>query len=191
MPNFRPVLTVLSRIDDQLVKVERALIFSLMIFLVGILTVQVLSRFVFDAPLDYTEELSRFGLMWLVFIGAAYAAYLNEHFVVRVLVDFVKFPGKRLYLAFIDIVVIVFFGGLLYYGADLAWKNPRIEPALGISIGWGYASVPVGCALIVYHLSVAVLRVRLLGEETYAKYESDYDRIPDEVEAGDQREGRQ
>ena len=94
MMNARKYFAHVSRADDQLVRLERAVIFGLMIFLVVILTVQVLSRYVFNAPLDYTEEASRFGLIWLVFIGSAYAAYLNEHFVVRLLVDSIKFPGK-------------------------------------------------------------------------------------------------
>ncbi|MBD3649706.1 MAG: TRAP transporter small permease [Alcanivorax sp.] len=180
MTNARRLFAHVKRADDQLVRLERALIFGRMIFLVIILTVQVLSRYVFNAPLDYTEEASRFGLIWLVFIGSAYAAYLNEHFVVRLLVDNVKFPGKSAYLVFIDVAVIVFFVALIYYGAKLAWKNPRVEPALNLSMGWAYLAIPVGCSLMVFHLLVALVRVRVFGEETYAKYESDYDRIPDQ-----------
>lgn len=178
MTRAQRIFVHFSRADNQLVRLERAIIFGLMIFLVVILTVQVLSRYVFNAPLDYTEEASRFGLIWLVFIGSAYAAYLNEHFVVRLLVDNIRFPGKSAYLLFIDLVVILFFVGLIFYGAKLAWKNPRVEPALNLSIGWAYMAIPVGCTLMVYHLLVAIVRVRVFGEETYAKYESEYDRIP-------------
>jgi len=180
MKRARQVFSYFSRVDDQLVRLERALIFGLMVFLVILLTIQVLSRYVFNAPLDYTEEASRFGLIWLVFVGSAYAAYLNEHFVVRMLVDSIKFPGRTAYLILVDVVVILFFVGLIYYGAKLAWRNPRIEPALGLSMGWAYLAIPVGCTLMVYHLLVALVRVRVFGEDTYAKYESDYDRIPDQ-----------
>lgn len=180
MTKAREIFTCFSRVDDQLVRLERAVIFGLMIFLVIILTIQVLSRYVFNAPLAYTEEASRFGLIWLVFIGSAYAAYLNEHFVVRLLVDSIKFPGKTAYLVFVDVVVILFFIGLIFYGAKLAWKNPRIEPALDLSMGWAYLAIPVGCTLMVYHLLVALVRARVFGDTTYAKYESDYDRIPDQ-----------
>jgi TRAP-type C4-dicarboxylate transport system permease small subunit len=179
MARARKIFSYFSRADDQLVRLERATIFGLMIFLVVILTLQVLSRYVFNAPLDYTEEASRFGLIWLVFIGSAYAAYLNEHFVVRLLVDSFKFPGRTAYLILVDVVVILFFAGLIYYGANLAWRNPRVEPALGLSMGWAYLAIPVGCTLMIYHLLVALVRVRVFGEDTFAKYESDYDRIPE------------
>lgn len=176
-------------IDDQLIRLERAAIFGLMIFLVIILTIQVLSRYVFNAPLDYTEEASRFGLIWLVFIGSAYAAYLNEHFVVQLLVDRIRFPGKGAYLVLVDIVVILFFVGLIYYGAKLAWKNPRIEPALNLSMGWAYLAIPVGCTLIVYHLAVALVRVRVFGDSVYSKYESEYDRIPEQDTPAEEKGG--
>ncbi len=179
MTRARKIFTYFSRADDQLVRQERAFIFGLMVFLVIILTLQVLSRYVFNAPLDYTEEASRFGLIWLVFIGSAYAAYLNEHFVVHLLVDSIKFPGRTAYLILVDVAVILFFAGLIYYGAKLAWRNPRIEPALNLSMGWAYLAIPVGCALMVYHLLVALVRVRVFGDSVYAKYESEYDRIPE------------
>jgi len=188
MTKAREVFSYFSWVDDRLIRLERALIFGLMIFLVIILTIQVLSRYVFNAPLDYTEEASRFGLIWLVFIGSAYAAYLNEHFVVTMLVDSIKFPGRTAYLILVDVVVILFFVGLIYYGAKMAWKNPRIEPALGLSMGWAYMAIPVGCSLMIYHLLVALVRVRIFGEGTYEKYESDYDRIPDQP-SGKQTEG--
>lgn len=179
MTRPRKFFSYFSRADDQLVRLERAIIFGLMILLVIILTIQVLSRYVFNAPLDYTEEASRFGLIWLVFIGSAYAAYLNEHFVVRMLVDSIKFPGRTAYLILVDVVVILFFAGLIYYGSKLAWKNPRVEPALGLSMGWAYLAIPVGCSLMVFHLLVALVRVRVFGDDIYEKYESEYDRIPD------------
>jgi TRAP-type C4-dicarboxylate transport system permease small subunit len=181
MARARKIFSYFSRADDQLVRLERAVIFGLMIFLVVILTLQVLSRYVFDAPLDYTEEASRFGLIWLVFIGSAYAAYLNEHFVVRLLVDRIRFPGRTAYLILVDVVVILFFVGLIYYGAKLAWRNPRVEPALGLSMGWAYLAIPVGCSLMIFHMLVALVRVRVFGDEDYAKYESEYDRIPDQA----------
>ena len=165
------------RLDRGLVRLERMLIFGLMIFLVVILTVQVLSRFVFNAPIDYTEELSRFGLIWLVFIGAAHAAYLNEHFIVGVLVDSFNFPGKAIYLFFVDLLVILFFIGLVYFGWKISWKNPRIEPALGLSMGWAYLAMPAGCVLALYHLLLALYRTRVVGDTAYETYDADHDRV--------------
>jgi len=178
MSNAGTVFGYFTRAEKGIIGLERVLIFILMIFQVVILTIQVLSRYVFNNPLDYTEEASRFALIWLVFIGTAHAAYLNEHFIVTLLVDWIKFPGKKAYLILVDLVVIGFFIGLIFYGVKIAWKNPRIEPALDLSIGWAYLAIPVGCLLTVYHLMLALIRVRIFGDETYEKYESDYDRIP-------------
>ena len=85
--------------------------------------------------------------------------------------------------------VILFFVGLIYYGSKMAWKNPRVEPALNLSMGWAYLAIPVGCALMVFHLLVALVRVRIFGDESYSKYESDYDRVPEYDPSTDSKGG--
>ena len=41
---------------------------------------QVVARYIFEAPLSWSEELARFLLMWLSMLSAAYAFKTKSHF---------------------------------------------------------------------------------------------------------------
>ena len=135
--------------------------FLILVGLVITLTLQVASRFLFKFPLDWTEELARVGLMWLVFIGSAVAARRAEHFAVELVMEKASFPGKHVVAWLIEIIVIGFFLALT---VTAAWASHfgalQIMPALGASVVWATAAIPVGCALLSLHLIVALIARR-------------------------------
>ena len=46
---------------------------------------QVIARYIFQAPLSWSEELARFLLMWLSMLSAAYAFKVKSHFALKIL----------------------------------------------------------------------------------------------------------
>ena len=151
--------STLLRIEEKIVTIEEAAVFVILAALLITLSLQIASRFLFEFPLDWTEELARVGQMWLVFIGAAVGARRAEHFVVEVFMERVKFPGKQLVARAIDVLVIAFFLVLALVSAYMAWFGSiQIMPVLNASVAWAYASIPVGCALIAFHFVCAWMR---------------------------------
>jgi TRAP-type C4-dicarboxylate transport system permease small subunit len=57
---------------DQIIRFFCCLLLSAMIIIV---TWQVISRYVLNAPSTFSEELLRFGVIWLSLLGAAYTAF--------------------------------------------------------------------------------------------------------------------
>ena len=55
--------------------------------LVVLLGAQVLSRYVLQAGISWTEELSRFSFIWFVYISGSLAAQAGTHIRVTVIVD--------------------------------------------------------------------------------------------------------
>jgi C4-dicarboxylate transporter DctQ subunit len=142
----------LLRVESAVVSIEEAAVFVILASLLIALSLQIASRFVFEFPLDWTEELARVGQMWLVFIGAAVGARRAEHFVVEIFMERVSFPGKRWVARGIDILVVGFFLALTLVSAWMAWFGSiQTMPALNASVAWGYTAIPVGCALIAFH----------------------------------------
>jgi len=149
----------LLRVEQAVVTIEEAGVFVILASLLVTLSLQIASRFLFEFPLDWTEELARVGQMWLVFIGAAVGARRAEHFVVEVFMERARFPGKRLVARAIDVLVVGFFLVLALVSAYMAWFGSiQIMPALNSSVAWAYASIPVGCALIAFHFVCAWMR---------------------------------
>ena len=54
-------------------------------------TLQVLSRYVLEAPLPWTEELARFLLVWVAFLGSASVARRKMHIAVEFFSNKFKF----------------------------------------------------------------------------------------------------
>ncbi len=149
----------LLRIERALVVIEEAAVFVILAALLVTLSLQIASRFLFEFPLDWTEELARVGQMWLVFIGAAVGARRAEHFVVEIFMERAHFPGKQQIARGIDILVVGFFLVLALVSAWMTWFGSiQTMPALAASVAWGYAAIPTGCALIAFHFVCSWVR---------------------------------
>src|SRR5216110_372385 len=74
-----------------------------------IVFLQFFTRYVLNDSLSWTEEIARYGLMWLVFIGGAVVTRRNRHIAVELLANVMK-PGplRATLLAFVDIVKLAF-----------------------------------------------------------------------------------
>jgi TRAP-type C4-dicarboxylate transport system permease small subunit len=102
---------------------------------------------VLNDSLAWTEEIARYGLMWLVFLGGAMVTRRNSHIAVELLSN-VMGPGplRAALLAAVDVIKLGFLGLLAY----LSWT---IIDRMGIQrmtvfdlpMSYVYAGVAVGC----------------------------------------------
>lgn len=106
---------------------------------------QVFARFVMKTPSDWTEVLTRFALIWMVYVGAAVA--LRNGAMVSVDLMHRKLPAawRKKLDVFIAATVLALLGVMIYFGLAIAWRI-RFQNVAGldISIAWAYLSIPVG-----------------------------------------------
>ena len=106
----------------------------------------------------WVEEVGEFSLTWLTMIGAAIGIADRIHFTLHVLTHHLPIPVRRV-IYVINHLLIAGFGGLAaWFGTRLAISNSVLtSPALQINLGWVYAAVSVGGALIaIYGLALAL-----------------------------------
>lgn len=121
--------------------------------LVVIVSISVVSRYVFNAALPWPDELARFLLVALTFFGAALAMKRNEH----VAIDFLGplLPRRaQLWMALgVQALVAAFLAFLLVLGAQMVDRTWVVEsPALSLRMGWVYLCVPLGTGLMLVHV---------------------------------------
>ncbi|WP_249870404.1 TRAP transporter small permease [Oceanobacillus saliphilus] len=116
---------------------------------------QVVFRFVLNNPLAWTEELARYSLVVLTFLGAAYAMSLKQHIGIEILVD--RFPpaGKKVMQMIALLVCLLFYLLMIVQGFSLANSAMnQLSPVLRIPMGMLYLVIPIsGLLLAVNHLS--------------------------------------
>ncbi|WP_257166821.1 TRAP transporter large permease subunit [Bradyrhizobium sp. SRS-191] len=124
---------------------------------VGILFTGVTSRFVFNRPLTWADELASITFLWLAMFGAVLALSRGEHMRMTALVDRVS-PRVRAVLESLALMAPALFLGILLHPAiDYAHGQSFVEtPALGLSDSLRAGAVPVGIGLM---LATALLRM--------------------------------
>lgn len=69
---------------------------------------QVFTRYVLNNPADFTEEIIRYLLIWICFIGAAYAFNSRQHMALLFVQNQMKPPVKRALVIFSDVLILLF-----------------------------------------------------------------------------------
>jgi TRAP-type C4-dicarboxylate transport system permease small subunit len=107
---------------------------------------QILSRFVFQNPAEWSEVLVRFTLIWMVFMGAPMAFRQGAMVCVDLAHRMAGPRGKRILDAIAAACALVVIGVMLWFGAEYAWRG-RFQTISGLeslSMTWAYLALPVG-----------------------------------------------
>ncbi len=137
---------------DRLLEGLLVAVFAIMVISVAW---QVLSRFVLGAPSTWTEEISRYSLIWLTVLGAAYLTGRGEHISMDFLYDRLR-PGRQRLMrlgvlvavfAFSSLVMVVGGGNLVYLTLHLG----QLSPAMRIPLGFIYGVVPFSGLLMMFY----------------------------------------
>jgi TRAP-type C4-dicarboxylate transport system permease small subunit len=132
----------------------------LMALMVLNVTWQVVSRYVFQNPSSFTDELSRYMLIWVGMLGAAYVAGKNEHLAIDILLTKLdeKAQDKLMILinacVFIFALVVMVIGGsnLVYLTFILEQKSAVLQ----IPLAYIYGIIPFSGLLVIYYQVVAI-----------------------------------
>ena len=124
---------------------------------------QVVSRFVFNAPFSWSEELARYLQVWLIMLGAAACLRKGMHLSVDYAVHALRDSAKRT-LSLLSLTGILFFLGVVFVsGVSLiVTTSSQRTPALQIPMYAVYLAIPVGSLLML--LETVALLMAELGE---------------------------
>jgi len=156
------MLKTIAKIEDYAVRLEGLILFVALFGLIVMLAMQVFFRFVLQAPLAFTEETARLLFSWLVFVGAARALYVSQHFMVDIVYKHAPAALQTLFGYVCDAATIVLAIVLAYAGVRFM-SSGQMLPVLGISVGYQSAALPVGMALLGFHALAFVLRGQHVG----------------------------
>lgn len=125
----------------------------LLISMVGVLCWQVISRYVFNDPSTYTEEILRLGLVWLSLLGAAYSAGRGSHMAIDLLRDIARGKFRKFLKLLVPISFIIFSIYVLILGGlhSMQIASKQLTAVLQFPMGSYYAALPAcGVLLILY-----------------------------------------
>ncbi len=126
-----------------------AVLLALMALVTGL---AIAGRFVFSYSLFWSDEATRFLLIWIAFLGMSVGVRRGAHPGIDSLVRALR-PGLGRFLCGIAVLASsLFFVVAIVYGTALArtaWLQR--SPSLGVRMAWPYAAVPVAGLLMLLH----------------------------------------
>ncbi len=150
-----------------------------LVFMFVIVMIGVFSRYIMSSPLFWTDELSRYLMIFMVFLGGTLSFRAKKHPSLTFLID--KLPTKiRTYWDIgVDILLITVLVLLLYGGLRMMFQKPiGRTPALRIKYTWAYLAMPLGSAcMIIENIWRIVNRIKALRYSSDITQEHQGDRV--------------
>jgi len=157
----------LTKFDDFLAKGEAWVLIAFVATMTVVVLLQVIYRYLLTRPLHWSEELARYLFVWISLLGASLSVQKRGHFGMDFFYRMLPEKGRRFLLFFTYLLMGAVMVVLLIYGIGLVQKTAAQQsPAMEISMGWAYACLPVGAALMSIHLLVIMLKEAVTKKET-------------------------
>lgn len=129
---------------------------------------QIITRFVLELPVEWTEVLVRFSLIWMVFLGIPMAFRQGAMVSVDVLYRWSP-PHIRRYLDWVvALAALALIAVIIWWGWDYAVRG-RVQTMAGLeslSMFWAYLAMPVGGVFSVISIIGNLLDPQRLELET-------------------------
>ncbi len=118
----------------------------------GIVVVQVFFRYVLNMSLFWSEELARYLLVWMTFLGASVAYYHGVHPGVDAVFSRMSPWLKKISTLVVHGASLFLFGIMVISGIEFAWfVRLQISPALAIPKWIILAIVPISGLVLMIH----------------------------------------
>lgn len=122
-------------------------------------SVQIIARVFFQA-LSWSEEATRYLLVWSTFIGAGCVYKRRGHISVTFVQDLFKGNAKKIVQMLVHLLCAAFFAIVVYFGIKYVGKQgSQLSAALRIPMKLMYMAIPVGCGIMLLHAVSALFEV--------------------------------
>lgn len=125
-----------------------------------ILLAGVISRYVFHAPLIWSDELASILFLWLAMLGSAIAFRRGEHMRMTAVFSILSPTGRAALDVFAVTAALAFLLLMMPEAFEYAYEEAAIRtPALDIPNVWRAAALPVGMGFMIAFALLRLLRV--------------------------------
>lgn len=130
----------------------------IMAFMTIIIFWQVIARYVVGSSLAWSEELSRFLMIFMIMIGASLALRENQLISVEVVPEMLRGRVKKWLTVIVHLISIFFYTIIIMFGWKVAQSfGNQIAPGTGISMFFIYLSLPLGGVLLLMNSITCIL----------------------------------
>lgn len=162
-PQFSGVLKPLAVLDDVIARFEAVVLGVGVLLMATISVANVIGRFGFGHSLFFAEELTRFLVVLITFVGIGYAARKGRHIRMSAIYDSLPDFWRKAVMVTIALATAAVMFLLAYYAYIYVGKvaaTGRVAPSLRVPLYLTYLWVPVGFVITgIQYLLTAVVNL--------------------------------
>ena len=148
MDGISRVADGLGRFNDAVMFASRYLIIAVVAVIAVVMMCAVFWRYGLDNSIPWSEEISKYLMVWLAFLGAPVALRHANHINIDLLMKIFPPRGEQFFHLIINLIIIGTMGIVFVKGIQFAQLGARqVASSVQISMLYMYIAVPVGSAL--------------------------------------------
>lgn len=156
-------MKTVAKINNWLCKVEGAVMVVWFAAVLLVMTCQVISRYVLNAPLNWSEEFARYSFVWISYIGCAYCVGVDGHTNITALLHKLPVNAQKIVRLVGNVIMVCVFLRIMPIALNYIAKNGSfLTSVTRVPFKYLYWSLPVGTALTIVQL---LLKSALLFEK--------------------------
>lgn len=153
-PHDAPIIQLDEADDDTapiVPRIDDILAFLLFWALGGVTFLQFFTRYVLNDSVAWTEEIGRYLLMVLTFVGAAVVFRRRSNIAVTLFVDSLPGPFDRVVRFVVDVITVAFVALLVWFSWTVSQRmSIQRMTVIDMSMTVVYAGVGIGCVLMLW-----------------------------------------
>lgn len=145
-------MTALEKVSSYVNRLVEYVLFGMGFIMAIVVAAQVFSRYALNHSIFWSEELARFLLVWLTFLGASVVYRRGGHASIEILYDLFPLSIQKITSIIIHLVALAFFVVMIIYGWRFAYfVRLQISPALSLPKWIPHGIIPLSGAILALH----------------------------------------
>jgi TRAP-type transport system small permease protein len=146
---------LLARFDHTQQMIVAGLVALSLLIMVSTVIFLVVARYVFGVAFFWGEELARYTMIYMAFLGGAVAIRTEQHPRLTIFLSMMPDKMARIVGVLTRLLMAVTLVVLFAQGLDIALNEGRMKtPALRISYFWIFIAVPIGAGAMLLQLAL-------------------------------------
>lgn len=143
--------------ETILMRVNRGALVLLLAAMALIIFANVVLRYTTSESIEWAEEVARYLMVWLTFLGAGPVLRYGGHIAVDNLQDALPPRAAVAMRGLIALILFAFFGFMVWFGVLYVERAQfQMTPTTQVSMAWVYAAIPVGGLLLAMHFALVL-----------------------------------
>lgn len=153
---MRSSLLFVKKYVDKVVDSLQVVLFSIIFVAV---MMQITWRYIFNSPITWSEELSRFIFIWISLLGWSQATRSGQNIRITLIEKRLPVALRIAWSILVKLATLAYLGLLVYLGAQMAARTMS-RPSISVpwfTAGMVYLALPVGATFCIFYTLLDLL----------------------------------